>query len=42
MTESVIYSYTREQALKDGVLVDVTQMEKEVGFIYPVAVTSGV
>jgi hypothetical protein len=35
----VIYSYTRAQAIEDGVLVDVSEMAREVGFVYPVAVT---
>jgi hypothetical protein len=38
----VIYSYTREQALEDGVLIDVSETAKEAGFKYPVAVTAGV
>lgn len=38
----VIYSYTRKQAIEDGVLIDVSEMAKEAGFKYPVAVTSGV
>ena len=36
---SVIYAYTRTQALADGVLVDVTEPGKEVGFNLPVAIT---
>src|SRR5664279_1397938 len=36
----VIYSYTRKQAIKDGVLVDITEMAKEAGLKYPVAITS--
>ena len=35
----VIYAYTRSQALADGVLVDVTETSKEVGFKLPVAIT---
>jgi hypothetical protein len=35
----VIYSYTRAQALADGVLVDVTETAKEAGFQLPVAIT---
>ena len=35
----VIYAYTRAQALADGVLVDVTEIAKEVGFRLPVAIT---
>lgn len=37
-----ISSYTRSEAIEDGVLVDVTEIAKEVGFRYPVAVTSAV
>lgn len=29
--ETIIYSYTRKQALEDGVLIDVTEIAKEVG-----------
>ena len=35
----VIYAYTRAQAIADGVLVDVTETAKEVGFKLPVAIT---
>ena len=35
----VIYSYTRAQAIDDGVLVDVTETAKEAGFKLPVAIT---
>ena len=38
----LIYAYTREQALDDGVLVDVSEMAREAGIRYPVAVTEGV
>jgi uncharacterized protein DUF6573 len=38
----VIYSYTRAQAIEDGVLVDVTPMAREAGFVYPVALTRAV
>ena len=38
----VIYSYTRAQALEDGVLVDISELAKEAGFRFPVAVTSRV
>lgn len=37
-----IYSYTRAQAIDDGVLVDVTKTAKEAGIKYPVALTSAV
>lgn len=35
-----IYSYTRAQALADGVLVDVTETAREAGFRVPVAMTA--
>jgi hypothetical protein len=35
----VIYSYTRAQAIADGVLVDVTGTAKEAGFKHPTVVT---
>lgn len=38
----LIYSYTRKQAITDGVLVDVSEMAKEAGFKFPIAVTSAV
>ena len=37
-----IYTYTRQNALDDGVLIDVTEASKEAGFSIPVAVTSTV
>jgi hypothetical protein len=44
MTEEwgIIYSYSREQALADRVLVDVSKMAKEAGIKYPTAVTAAV
>jgi hypothetical protein len=36
----VIYSYTRAQAIEDGVLVDVSKTAREAGFRWPVAMTS--
>jgi len=39
---NVIFSYSRAQAIEDGVLVDVTEMAREAGFKFPVAVTSAV
>jgi hypothetical protein len=36
----VIFSYTRKQAIEDGVLVDLTAWAKETGFRIPVACTS--
>jgi len=35
----VVASYTRAQAIEDGVLVDVSSMAKEAGFKWPVALT---
>lgn len=39
-TLAVIYSYTRREALADGVLIDATSVAKEAGFIHPVALTA--
>ncbi len=42
MTEmfgEVIHTYSRREALADGVLVDVSEMASEAGFKFPVAVT---
>ncbi|CAM8668309.1 hypothetical protein MCEMIEM13_02462 [Comamonadaceae bacterium] len=36
----IIYSYSRAQAIADGVLVDVSVMAREAGFTVPVAMTS--
>ena len=35
----LIFSYTRREAIEDGVLVDVTAMAKEAGFRFPIALT---
>lgn len=35
----IIYSYSRSQALADGVLVDVSELAREAGFKLPVAVS---
>lgn len=37
----VIYSYTREQAIADGILVDLTKEAQEAGFKIPVALSAG-
>ena len=37
----VISTYTRAQAIEDGVLVDVSSTAKEVGFKWPAAITAG-
>jgi hypothetical protein len=36
----VIFQYSRAQAIEDGVLIDMTEWAKEVGFNIPVACTS--
>lgn len=38
----VIHVYTREQAIRDSVLIDVTIPARDAGFRFPVAVTSAV
>ena len=38
----LIYSYTRAQAIEDGVLIDATEMAKQAGFQWPVALTAAV
>ena len=38
----VVYAYTRQQAIEDGVLIDVTEMAREAGFRWPVTVTAAV
>ncbi len=35
----VVHSYTRQHAIEDGVLMDVTEKAREAGFKFPVAVT---
>lgn len=42
MKNILIHSYTRRQAIEDGVLVDVSQTAKEAGLKCPVAVTQEV
>lgn len=39
---ALIHSYSRAQAIADGVLVDVTTTAKEAGLKYPTAVTQAV
>ena len=38
----LIHSYSRADAIRDGVLIDVTQTAKEAGFKFPVALTAAV
>lgn len=35
----VVFRYTRKQAIEDGVLVDISELAKEAGIRFPVAVT---
>lgn len=37
----IFHSYTRKQAIQDGVLIDITEESKEFGFVYPIAITDG-
>ncbi len=39
---NVIYSYSRKQAIEDGVLVDVSETATEAGITFPTAVTRAV
>jgi len=38
----VIHTYTRAQAIEDGVLIDVSEMAREAGFRWSVGVTAAV
>jgi hypothetical protein len=38
----LIHAYSRADAIRDGVLIDVSQTAKEAGFAYPVALTLAV
>jgi len=42
MNQEYISMYTREQALEDGFLIDVSEVAKEAGIKFPVALTSAV
>lgn len=42
MSYEVIHTYTRAEAIADCVLVDVSEMAKEAGFKFPVALTRAV
>ncbi len=42
MNEIILYSYTRKQAIEDGILFDGSQVAKEAGFKPPVAVSQAV
>src|SRR6266702_4308744 len=36
----LVFSYSRKEAIVDGVLIDVTETAREAGFRYPVALTA--
>ncbi len=38
---NVIHTYTRAQAIEDGVLIDVSETAREAGFKWPTAITQG-
>lgn len=38
--EDYVFVYTRQQAIKDGIFVDVTERAKTIGFRIPVAITT--
>jgi hypothetical protein len=40
MDWDVIYSYSRKQAIEDGILVDISKIAHEAGFTVPAAITS--
>ena len=40
--DDLIYSYTRAEALADGVLIDVSERAQRAGIKYPTACTAGV
>ena len=40
--DDLIHAYSRADAIRDGVLIDVSQTAREAGFAYPVALTRAV
>lgn len=38
--EEIIYAYTRQQAIEDGTLLDVSPLARDAGFTCPVALTA--
>lgn len=40
--KDLIYKYTRREALDDGILIDISNMGREVGYKYPIAITLNV
>ncbi len=41
-SDFILHTYSRREAIDDGVLIDVTETAKEAGFRIPVAVTAAV
>ena len=39
---NIIFSYTRQQAIEDGILIDVTYDAKNIGIKHPTVITIGV
>jgi hypothetical protein len=42
LVDPIIYAYTKQQAIADGVYIDVTDAAKSSGFCVPVFITCGV
>ena len=42
MRNGIVYSYSRARAIRDGVLIDVTETAREAGLGYPTAITASV
>ena len=40
--DNIIHTYTRSDAIADGLLIDATSLAREAGFRYPLAVTRAV
>ena len=38
----IVSSYTADEAIDDGILVDVSEMAREAGFVWPVRITQSV
>ena len=42
MRNGIVYSYSRARAIRDSVLIDVTETAREAGLGYPTAITASV
>lgn len=40
--EDIIYQYTREDAIRDGEIIDISKLAKEMGYTVPVGVTRAI